>query len=109
MALNANITQAAIFVGVMQLVFIFNIIWSLRNGKPAGHNPWEATSLEWQTPHTPPHHGNWGAKLPVVYLWAYEYAAPGVKDDFVPQNMPPEEVVMQPGVGKFVDRSEEHG
>ncbi len=109
MALNANITQAAIFVGVMQLVFIFNIIWSLRNGKPAGHNPWEATSLEWQTPHTPPHHGNWGAKLPVVYRWAYEYAAPGVKDDFVPQNMPPEEVVMQPGVGKFVDRSEEHG
>jgi len=109
MALNANITQAAIFVGVMQLVFIFNIIWSLRNGKPAGHNPWEATSLEWQTPQTPPHHGNWGAKLPVVYRWAYEYAAPGVKDDFVPQNMPPEEVVMQPGVGKFVDRSEEHG
>ncbi len=109
MALNANITQAALFVGVMQLVFIFNIIWSLRNGKPAGHNPWEATSLEWQTPHTPPHHGNWGAKLPVVYRWAYEYAAPGVKDDFVPQNMPPEEVVMQPGVGKFVDRSEEHG
>jgi len=109
MALNANITQAAIFVGVMQLVFIFNIIWSLRNGKPAGHNPWEATSLEWQTPHTPPHHGNWGAKLPVVYRWAYEYAAPGVKDDFVPQNMPPEEVVMQPGAGKFVDRSEEHG
>ncbi len=109
MALNANITNAAIFVGVMQLVFIFNIIWSLRHGKPAGHNPWEATSLEWQTPHTPPHHGNWGAKLPVVYRWAYEYAAPGVKDDFVPQNMPPEEVVMQPGVGKFVDRSEEHG
>jgi len=109
MALNANITQAAIFVGVMQLVFIFNIIWSLRNGKPAGHNPWEATSLEWQTPHTPPHHGNWGAKLPVVYRWAYEYGAPGVKDDFVPQNMPPEEVVMQPGAGKFVDRSEEHG
>ena len=109
MALNANITNAAIFVGVMQLVFIFNIIWSLRHGKPAGHNPWEATSLEWQTPHTPPHHGNWGAKLPVVYRWAYEYAAPGVKDDFVPQNMPPEDVVMQPGVGKFVDRSEEHG
>ena len=109
MTLNANITNAAIFVGVMQLVFIFNIIWSLRHGKPAGHNPWEATSLEWQTPHTPPHHGNWGAKLPVVYRWAYEYAAPGVKDDFVPQNMPPEEVVMQPGVGKFVDRSEEHG
>jgi cytochrome c oxidase subunit 1 len=108
MALNANITQAALFVGVMQLVFIINIIWSLVKGKPAGHNPWEATSLEWQTPDTPPHHGNWGEKLPVVYRWAYEYAVPGAKDDFVPQNIPPEEVVMLPGAGKYVNRSEEH-
>jgi cytochrome c oxidase subunit 1 len=108
MALNANITQAALFVGVMQLVFIFNIIWSLAKGKPAGSNPWEAASLEWQTPDTPPHHGNWGETLPVVYRWPYEYAVPGVKDDFVPQNMPPEEVVMLPGAGKYVNRSEEH-
>ncbi|MEI7950475.1 MAG: cbb3-type cytochrome c oxidase subunit I [Gammaproteobacteria bacterium] len=108
MALNANITQAALFVGVMQLVFIINIIWSLVKGKPAGHNPWEATSLEWQTPDTPPHHGNWGEKLPVVYRWAYEYAVPGAKDDFVPQNIPPEDVVMLPGAGKYVNRSEEH-
>ncbi len=109
MALNANITQAALFVGVMQLVFIFNMIWSLSKGKPSGGNPWEATSLEWQTPNTPPNHGNWGEKLPVVYRWAYEYSVPGVKDDFVPQNIAPEDVVMLPGAGKYVDRSEEHG
>jgi cytochrome c oxidase subunit 1 len=108
MALNANITQAAIFVGVMQLVFIYNIISSLRNGAPAGGNPWEATSLEWQTPDTPPRHGNWGEKLPVVYRWAYEYGVPGVKADFVPQNVPPEEVVMEEGAGKYIDRSEGH-
>ncbi len=108
-ALNANITQAALFVGVMQLVFIFNMIYSLARGPKSGGNPWEATSLEWQTPDTPPHHGNWGEKLPVVYRWAYEYAVPGVKDDFVPQNVPPEEVVMLPGAGKYVDRSGEHG
>jgi cytochrome c oxidase subunit 1 len=108
MALNANITQAAIFVGVMQLVFIYNIISSLRNGASAGGNPWEAVSLEWQTPDTPPRHGNWGDKLPVVYRWAYEYGVPGVKDDFVPQNVAPEDVVMQPGAGKYIDRSEGH-
>jgi cytochrome c oxidase subunit 1 len=109
MALNANITQAALFVGVMQLVFIFNVIYSLARGEKASGNPWEATSLEWQTPDTPPHHGNWGEKLPVVYRWAYEYSVPGVKDDFVPQNIAPEDVVMLPGAGKYVDRSEEHG
>src|SRR5256886_9653373 len=49
------------------MVFLFNLIWSLSKGKPAGSNPWRATTLEWQTPDTPPKHGNWGAKLPVVY------------------------------------------
>jgi cytochrome c oxidase subunit 1 len=107
-ALNANITQAAIFVGVMQIVFIVNMVWSLARGKKADPNPWEATTLEWQTPDNPPHHGNWGEKLPVVYRWAYEYSVPGVKADFVPQNVPPDEVEMEPGAGKYVDRSEAH-
>jgi cytochrome c oxidase subunit 1 len=44
---------------------------------------------QWQTPETPPA-GNWGPELPVVYRWAYEYGAPGNKDDFVPQNQPPD-------------------
>jgi cytochrome c oxidase subunit I len=107
-ALNANITQAAIFVGLMQLVFIFNIIWSLKYGKKSDPNPWEATSLEWQTPDNPPVHGNWGEKLPVVYRWAYEYSVPGAKDDFIPQSIAPEDVVMEEGAGKYADRSEEH-
>ena len=33
---------------------------------PSGPNPWRATTLEWQTPDTPPKHGNWGKDLPVV-------------------------------------------
>ncbi len=91
-ALNANITLAAIWVAVFQLVFIFNIIWSLWKGKKCDGNPWEATSLEWQTPENPPAHGNWGPELPTVYRWAYEYSVPGVKADFVPQNIAPEDV-----------------
>ncbi|NRQ43187.1 cbb3-type cytochrome c oxidase subunit I [Rheinheimera sp. YQF-2] len=91
-SLNAGITVSAIIVGVVQLVFIANLIWSLRNGKPAGSNPWQATTLEWQTEHTRPGHGNWGKTVPVVYRWAYDYSVPGVKADFIPQNVPNEQL-----------------
>jgi cytochrome c oxidase subunit 1 len=84
--LNAFISVAALMVGAAQLLFLFNLAWSLRYGKQSGPNPWRATTLEWQTPETPPGHGNWGPELPVVHRWAYDYAVPGVKDDFVPQN-----------------------
>ena len=52
--LNAFITIMALIVGVAQLVFLFNLIWSIRHGREAGGNPWGATTLEWQTPETPP-------------------------------------------------------
>ena len=87
--LNAFISVAALIVGFAQIVFLFNLGWSLFRGKPAGSNPWRSTTLEWQTPETPPGHGNWGKKLPVVYRWAYDYGVPGAEQDFVPQNQPP--------------------
>src|SRR5438876_11331024 len=86
--LNGFITTAALIVGFAQMVFLFNLIWSLFKGKPAGSNPWRATTLEWQTPETPPGHGTWGKELPVVYRWAYDYSVPGAKEDFIPQNQP---------------------
>jgi len=86
--LNQSITISALFVGVVQLLFFYNMIVSLKKGKPAGPNPWNATTLEWQTPDTPPKHGNWGHELPVVYRWAYDYSVPGYPDDFIPQNVP---------------------
>jgi len=86
--LNAQITVAALFVGASQLIFLFNVIWSLRHGEKAPRNPWGSASLEWQTPDVPPHHGNWGPKLPEVYRWAYDYSVPGAKEDFIPQNHP---------------------
>ncbi|HEY5681342.1 MAG TPA: cbb3-type cytochrome c oxidase subunit I [Pseudomonadales bacterium] len=87
-ALNAGISVAALIVGVAQLIFLYNAIVSLRKGKPAGGNPWEATTLEWQTPDTPPIHGNWRDNLPVVHRWAYDYSVPGVDQDYIPQNVP---------------------
>jgi cytochrome c oxidase subunit 1 len=91
-SLNAMITVMALVVGFSQLVFFYNVIWSMRKGEKAGHNPWKATSLEWQTADVPPQHGNFGPELPVVYRWAYEYGAPDNVDDYVPQNIPPDQI-----------------
>ncbi len=88
---NVSITIAALAVGTVQLLFIVNIIWSLYKGKQAGSNPWRATTLEWQTPDTPPKHGNWGPELPIVYRWAYSYSVPGAREDYIPQNEVPSE------------------
>ena len=95
--MNAGITIAALTVGTAQLLFFYNLITSYFKGKEAGSNPWGATTLEWQTPDTPPKHGNFGKELPLVYRWAYDYSVPGVKEDFIPQNVPPGKVVMRDG------------
>jgi cytochrome c oxidase subunit 1 len=87
--LNAWITVAALIVGAAQILFLFNLVWSAFKGKPSGGNPWRATTLEWQTPETPPTHGNWGPKQPIVYRWAYDFSVPGAFEDFLPQNYPP--------------------
>lgn len=87
--LNIFITMMALFVGFAQTIFFYNVFHSLRYGKPAGGNPWRATTLEWQTPETPPGHGNFGPELPVVYRWAYAYSVPGAPEDYLPQNAPP--------------------
>jgi cytochrome c oxidase subunit 1 len=91
-SLNVAITVAALVVGAAQIMFLYNLVTSYFKGRPSGPNPWRATTLEWQTPETPPTHGNFGDKLPVVYRWAYDYSVPGVKQDFIPQNVAPSEV-----------------
>jgi cytochrome c oxidase subunit I len=96
-SMNAGITIAALIVGAVQIVFFYNLIWSYFKGKPSGDNPWNATTLEWQTPDTPPKHGNFGPTLPVVYRWAYDYSVPGAKQDFIPQNVSPDEAAAHAG------------
>jgi len=90
--LNIGITLAALFVGGFQLLFLYNLFWSYFKGKPSGPNPWNATTLEWQTSETPPIHGNFGPELPKVYRWAYDFSVPGAVDDFIPQNVAPQDV-----------------
>jgi cytochrome c oxidase subunit 1 len=45
--LNLHITYAAIFLAAAQLVFLANLIRSLRHRAPSPPNPWHATTLEW--------------------------------------------------------------
>ena len=86
---NQAISIAAFMVFFAQGLFFYNMIWSYFRGPKADANPWGAASLEWQTPETPPSHGNWGPKLPIVYRWAYDYSVPGAARDFIAQNEPP--------------------
>ncbi len=95
--LNTFITVVALVVGAAQLLYVFNLVWSALRGRRADANPWRAASLEWQTPATPPQHGNWGPALPVVYRWAYAYSVPGAAQDFIAQNAPPEAGGQEPG------------
>jgi len=48
--------------------------------------------LEWQTAQTPPGHGNFGKELPVVHRWAYAFGLPDATEDYVPQNLPPDQL-----------------
>jgi len=54
--LNMISTIGAVVMGISSLIFIWNIVVSLRQGEPAGDNPWEAWSLEWATTSPPPVH-----------------------------------------------------
>ncbi len=84
---NIGITTAAFLLGLAQLPFIYNFFSSMFVGeKVTSDNPWDATTLEWQTP-TPPPHGNF-VKPIKVYRGPYEYSVPGAKRDFLPQDEP---------------------
>ncbi len=85
--LNAFISVAAIFTVSAQLVFVFNVLYSIFKGKLAPLNPWRSNTLEWTTPRFPGH-GNWEGAIPSVYRWPYDYSKPGSKEDFIPQHIP---------------------
>ena len=81
---NVFITMSAFCLGLSQLIFFANFIWSLIAGKKADKNPWEANTLEWTAP-SPPGHGNFET-TPTVYRGPYEYSSPLVQEDWLPQD-----------------------
>jgi cytochrome c oxidase subunit 1 len=85
------ITWAAFVTAGAQIFFLWNFFWSLKHGAKAGKNPWNATTLEWDTD-SPPPLDNFGGHYPSVYRGPYEFSVPGAVDDFVPQHLAPAEV-----------------
>jgi cytochrome c oxidase subunit I len=81
------VTIAAIITAAIQLVFYFNFFWSMFKGQLAGANPWEATTLEWNTT-SPPPHDNFAGVVPEVFRGPYEFSVPGAAKDFIMQNEP---------------------
>ncbi|MGH9930272.1 MAG: cytochrome c oxidase subunit I [Pyrinomonadaceae bacterium] len=102
------VSIAAIVTALVQIVFYFNLIWSIFKGKKADANPWEATTLEWTTA-SPPPHDNFAGVLPVVYRGPYEFAVPGAPNDYVMQTEPDaSEAPATKGVGGNGDNGHRH-
>jgi cytochrome c oxidase subunit 1 len=78
--------MGAWFLCLAQIPFIINFFWSIRNGKKSSDNPWQATTVEWDTP-TPPPHGNFSGPVH-VHRGPYEYSVPGHGTDFTRQTDP---------------------
>ena len=87
--LNKAASHSAFALGLVQLVFIFNFFYSIKWGAKANDNPWEATTLEWNTPTPPLPHRNF-VSPPTVYRGPNVYSTPGASSDFSPQWEPEE-------------------
>jgi cytochrome c oxidase subunit 1 len=73
--LNVMSTAGASILAVGYLIPMIYLIWSMRYGKKAPANPWDATGLEWQTPSPPPTENF--EETPIVTWEAYDYGRQG--------------------------------
>jgi cytochrome c oxidase subunit 1 len=69
--LNVLSSAGASILAAAYLLPFFYLLWSLKHGRPAGDNPWQATGLEWQTSSPPPKE-NFNEQ-PVVTREPYDY------------------------------------
>ena len=73
--MNQFMTINAFLLGLTQLIFAFNFLYSLVAGPKAPTNPWHANTLEWATSSPPPHYNF--ERIPTVYHAPYEFSVPG--------------------------------
>jgi cytochrome c oxidase subunit 1/cytochrome c oxidase subunit I+III len=62
--LNLMVSCGAFLFALGILLFLVDIAVSLKRGRPAGDNPWDAPTLEWSTPSPPPAYNF--AVIPIV-------------------------------------------
>jgi cytochrome c oxidase subunit 1 len=82
---NKIMSYSAFGLAAVQIFFMINVVWSLLKGARVGANPWDSTTLEWQTSSPPLHEGNFESDV-TVFRGPYEYSVPGSEQDFTPQS-----------------------
>lgn len=83
--LNRFITYSAIFLATAQLIFLYNLVRSLRHGIPAPPNPWLATTLEWH-PALNPFHPEPASDIQIIVHRApCQYDSTPTGEVFLPQ------------------------
>jgi cytochrome c oxidase subunit 1 len=83
--LNVMSSAGASILGLGYLIPLVYLLWSLKYGKVAGPNPWNAKGLEWQTPSPPPTFNF--DETPVVTEEAYAYPPltdPSAEEELIP-------------------------
>jgi cytochrome c oxidase subunit 1 len=74
---NLFISVASFALGASTIVFLYNMVVSMRRGAPAEANPWRALTLEWQVSSPPPIFNF--DEIPQVVGNPYEYGVPGAR------------------------------
>jgi cytochrome c oxidase subunit 1 len=64
-------SAGASILGVGYVLPLVYLLWSLKYGKPAGRDPWNATGLEWRAPSPPPTENF--VEVPVILEEPYSY------------------------------------
>ncbi|HEX6288784.1 MAG TPA: cytochrome c oxidase subunit I [Herpetosiphonaceae bacterium] len=82
--LNVLSTAGASILAFGFILPMVYFVWSLRYGRKADPNPWEATGLEWQTSSPPTTHNF--EQTPVVTHGPYAYS-PQEPHDYLPQGV----------------------
>jgi cytochrome c oxidase subunit 1 len=105
---NLLSTIGAFLIALATLVFVVNVILSLRRGEPASNDPWDAATLEWATTSPPPAH-NFDAEIIVNSrrpLWDNKYSGENrgmtLNTDFHPHLPPPSMAPIIFSFGLFV-------
>ena len=75
--MNMFISLSSFALGASVLVFLYNMVTSMRHGEIAPSNPWRALTLEWQVSSPPPTFNF--TEIPQVVGSPYEYGVPGAQ------------------------------
>jgi cytochrome c oxidase subunit 1 len=78
MPMNDFMTTCAFIMGIFQIPFVINFVWSMYKGKKAEANPWNVGTLEWTISSPPPNYNF--DEIPVVKCGPHEFSNPNLPE-----------------------------